>query len=171
MLTVIHRRTSPHRRRVTVVLALSSAGVTGPVLARSNYDGDWSVLITTQRGACEPAVRYGVQINNGLVSSPNSGPAAVQGRVSPRGDVRERPGLGNEWASGSGRLDITRGGGEWQGQGSSGVCYGTWLAERRSLRHRTVWRRRTALPQLLQILTIATDHHSHWMAVPPRGRL
>lgn len=123
------------RRRtaaVTVVLALSSAGVTGPVLARSNYDGDWSVLITTQRGACEPAVRYGVQINNGLVSSPNSGPAAVQGRVSPRGDVRVSVQAGNEWASGSGRLDITRGGGEWQGQGSSGVCYGTWLAERRS---------------------------------------
>jgi hypothetical protein len=116
---------------VTLLLALCGAGAV-PALARSNYDGDWSVLITTQQGACDPVVRYGVEIDNGVVSSPDSGPAVVQGRVSPRGDVRVSVQAGNQWASGSGRLNFTRGGGEWQGQGSSGVCYGTWLAERRS---------------------------------------
>ena len=39
----------------TLVLALASAVVAGPVFARTVFDGDWSVLIVTHGGACDPA--------------------------------------------------------------------------------------------------------------------
>lgn len=38
---------------------------------------------------------------------------------------------GSQWADGSGRLAGNRGGGAWRGEGSSGSCDGTWVAERR----------------------------------------
>jgi hypothetical protein len=114
------------------VLAAFGAGVAAPAFARTKYDGDWSVLIVTRRGACEPAIRYGVEIANGIVSSTDSGAAMVRGRVSSTGAVSVSVRSGSEWARGSGRLGITRGGGAWEGQGTSGTCYGTWVAQRRS---------------------------------------
>lgn len=131
-------RTSPSKMQryracaVTLVLILGGAGRAGQAYARSEYDGNWSVLILTRRGACDPAIRYGVEINNGLVSSSNSGAATVRGRVSPRGAVRVNVQSGDQWASGSGRLNLARGSGAWKGQGTNGACSGTWLAQRRN---------------------------------------
>ncbi len=98
--------------------------------ARTVYDGDWGVLNLTRGGACEPAVRCGVQITNGMVIY-GGGMAAVQGRVTRRGSVQVIVRAGNQWANGSGRLGGKRGGGFWRGQGTSGTCRGTWVAERR----------------------------------------
>ena len=123
-----------YRRRagaVTLVAALFGVGLAVPATARSEYDGNWSVLILTRRGACDPAVRYGVQITNGVVTSANNGPALVQGQVSAHGAVRVGVRSGPEWATGSGLLGRGRGSGVWQGQGTSGACAGTWLAQRR----------------------------------------
>jgi hypothetical protein len=128
-------------RRAGVIIALTAlfgAATAVPAIARSEYvarnayDGDWSVLIQTRRGACDPAIRYGVEITNGVVTSSNSGPATVQGRVTPRGGVSVSVRSGPQWANGSGRLARTYGGGIWQGQGTSGACEGTWQAQRRS---------------------------------------
>jgi hypothetical protein len=101
--------------------------IAAPAVARSAYDGDWSVVIATRGGACPPSVRYGVQIINGTVTS---GQAQVQGRVSPNGTVRVTVQAGGQSASGSGRLTGARGGGVWRGQGNAGFCEGTWVAER-----------------------------------------
>ena len=115
----------------TSVLALACVAVAEPAFARTEYDGDWSVVIVTRGGACEPTVRYGVQIANGRVVNTSGGAAAVQGRVTPAGAVRVTVQSGNAWAVGSGHLGMGRGGGVWRGQGAIGRCEGTWVAERR----------------------------------------
>lgn len=110
-------------------LAIGCTTIAAPAIARTPYDGDWSVVIATRTGACPPSVRYGVQIINGMVVNP-SGQAQVQGRVSPNGAVRVSVQAGGQSASGSGRLNRTGGGGVWSGQGNAGFCQGTWVAER-----------------------------------------
>jgi hypothetical protein len=111
-----------------LVAALSAS----PALARSNFDGDWSVVIQTREGACMPTLRYPVAISNGIVGNAGDTPATVQGRVARTGAVKVTVQSGGSWASGSGRLTATAGGGTWRGQGMSGLCTGTWQAERRS---------------------------------------
>ena len=110
-------------------LVLSGLAVADPALARSPYDGAWSVTVMTRGGACEPKSRYGVQISNGVVMAGDGG-AAVQGRVSPGGAVSVAVQAGGQSASGSGHLNLARGSGVWRGQGSAGACQGTWVAQR-----------------------------------------
>jgi hypothetical protein len=116
---------------LTFVLALACAVVASPAIARTAFDGDWSVLIVTHGGVCDPAYRYGVQITDGTVINDGSSTAAVQGRVTPTGIVRVIVRSGNQWADGSGYLSGNRGRGAWRGQSASGSCSGTWEAERR----------------------------------------
>jgi hypothetical protein len=116
----------------TTVLLLTCLGSTSPSSARSSFDGAWSVVVVTRAGACTPTLRYPVAIANGIVSNGGESPAVVTGRVAPTGAVRVTVQSGGSWASGSGHLSTTTGGGVWRGQGSSGLCQGTWQAERRS---------------------------------------
>lgn len=109
--------------------ALVFAGLTLPALARSPYDGAWSVTVMTRSGACEPTSRYGVQIYNGMVTAGGGG-ADVRGRVSPGGGVSVAVQAGGQSAMGSGHLNMSRGSGVWRGQGSAGACGGTWVAQR-----------------------------------------
>jgi hypothetical protein len=95
------------------------------------FDGDWSVLIQTREGNCDPAYRYGVRIENGEILNAGDEPVALEGRVAPSGAVRVSVSAGNQAAQGAGRLSRTSGSGSWRGQGSLGVCAGTWVAERR----------------------------------------
>jgi len=114
------------------VLVLTCFGATAPSFARTSFDGDWSVVIVTRGGACAPTLRYPVAINNGIVRNAGDTSAAVRGRVAPTGAVRVTVQSGGSWASGSGHLSATRGSGIWRGQGTSGICEGTWQAERRT---------------------------------------
>jgi hypothetical protein len=98
--------------------------------ARTPFDGDWSVMIVTSNGPCAASYRSGVQIANGAVIS-GGGLVDMQGQVTPKGAVRVTVQSGSQWANGYGRLTKTRGGGQWRGQGTSGSCSGTWIAERR----------------------------------------
>ncbi len=111
-------------------LALASA-LSAPAAARTNYDGNWSVLIVTERGHCDRAYRYGVSIRNGRVIYGGSAAVNVDGRVSNNGIVRVRVWAGSQSASGAGRLSSNYGAGRWQGAGSSSSCAGSWTAERR----------------------------------------
>ena len=116
----------------TCVLFLTCFVFTGSALARSSFDGAWSVVVVTRAGACTPTLRYPVAITNGIVTNGGESPAVVTGRVAPTGAVRVTVQAGGSWASGSGHLSATVGNGVWRGQGSSGLCQGTWQAERRS---------------------------------------
>jgi hypothetical protein len=112
--------------------ALASAGIAAPAgtaVAGTNYDGSWSVVIITERGACERASRFGIEISNGHVFG--DGSANLQGRVAQNGAVRVSVSAGDQRATGSGRLSRDRGSGVWQGRGSVGNCAGSWVAERR----------------------------------------
>jgi hypothetical protein len=95
------------------------------------FDGDWSVLIQTRDGNCDPAYRYGVQIQNGEIQNGGSAPVTVEGRVAPSGAVQVSVSAGSQEAHGAGRLSRTSGTGTWRGEGSLGTCAGTWVAERR----------------------------------------
>ena len=72
----------------TFVLALACVGVASPAFARTIFDGDWSVLIVSNGGACDPAYRYGVQIADGTVINDGSSAATVQGQVTATGAVK-----------------------------------------------------------------------------------
>jgi BA14K-like protein len=120
-----------HACALTSTLALASAGIAAPAYAQTTaYDGPWSVLITTSGGDCQSSIRYGVNISNGQIVNPAGGMVNVAGRVTPRGAVSVTVSAGNQWAVGSGRLGRLTGGGVWRGQGSSGICDGTWTAQR-----------------------------------------
>lgn len=111
-------------------LTLTILTSAGQAFAGTQYDGNWSVLILTRRGACEPTVRYGIEIIGGKVVNTAGGMATVDGRVSSSGAVRVSVQAGGASAYGSGRLRGSQGGGRWRGQGMSGACEGTWTAER-----------------------------------------
>lgn len=121
-------------RSIALAGALASAaasGVSVPAVARTVFDGTWSVLIVTNYGPCDRAYRYGVQIINGDVTYDGGGPINLQGRVAPSGAVRVSVSAGGQRADGTGRLARDRGAGVWRGVGSGGTCSGTWEAERR----------------------------------------
>ena len=97
------------------------------VVAPAAFDGDWSVAINTQSGACEPSYRFAVEIINGHVVYEGQ-PA---GRVSANGGVSVNISQGGQQAAGQGRLSRNYGTGVWRGYGSAGTCAGTWQAQRR----------------------------------------
>jgi hypothetical protein len=116
---------------VILVLALACIVVSVPGYARTDFDGDWNILIVTREGACDPTLRYAVKIADGTVINDGVSIATVEGRVSPRGAVRVIVRSGSQWANGSGHFSRIRGDGVWRGQGTSGTCAGAWVAERR----------------------------------------
>lgn len=115
----------------TFLMALTFVAAAGTASARAKYDGDWSVLIVTNSGACGATYRYGVQITDGTVIYNGGGMITMQGRVTQNGALRVIARAGDQWANGSGRLTKIRGDGVWRGQGMGGTCIGTWVAERR----------------------------------------
>jgi hypothetical protein len=102
-----------------------------PASARTVYDGNWSVLIVTNKGSCDRAYRYGLSIQNGSVIYEGGAAVNAAGRVSNNGAVNVRVWAGSQGASGSGRLSRNSGRGSWRGIGSMGTCSGTWSADRR----------------------------------------
>ena len=96
-------------------------------VAPDAFDGDWSVAIITQSGACDPSYRFGVEIIDGNVVYEGR-PA---GRVAPNGAVRVNISQGGQEAAGQGRMSRNYGSGVWRGYGSAGACSGSWQAQRR----------------------------------------
>jgi hypothetical protein len=103
----------------------------GPAAAIRAFDGDWSVVIMTERGGCDRAYRYGVQIVDGHVLASGGEAVNLQGQVLPDGSVRVSVSAGGQQADGEGRLSRNVGTGTWRGQGAGGTCSGIWQAERR----------------------------------------
>ena len=109
----------------TAVPAFAAAAV-----AKSNFDGQWSVLIVTQKGTCDRAYRYPVKIDNGSVGYAGEASFNVSGKVGANGAVTVTVSRGSSSAKGTGRMSTTDGAGIWTA--GSGECSGTWTAERRS---------------------------------------
>ena len=112
------------------ILSASALPASAPAFARSNYDGQWSVLIVTQKGTCDRAYRYPVKIDNGSVGYAGEASFNVSGKVGPNGTITVTVSKGDKSAKGTGRMSATDGAGIWTA--GSGDCSGTWTAERRS---------------------------------------
>jgi hypothetical protein len=98
--------------------------------SRATFDGQWSVLIVTEKGRCDRAYRYPVKIENGAVGYAGSASFNISGSVGNNGAVTVTVSRGSQSATGTGRMSATDGGGTWTA--GSGECSGTWSAERRS---------------------------------------
>jgi hypothetical protein len=96
--------------------------------ARTVYDGQWSLTINTERGACDSTYHFVVDINNGIVSHPNL--VRLKGRVAKGGSVRVTVAAAGKSASGSGRMTRTSGRGRWTGYSGSDRCSGSWSAQK-----------------------------------------
>jgi hypothetical protein len=92
------------------------------------YDGQWSVVIYTERGDCDSALRYSVRIVGGQVQADQAS-YRLAGRVAPNGAISVVVAESGRSASGYGRLYGNNGRGLWRT--STGKCAGKWTAERR----------------------------------------
>jgi hypothetical protein len=100
----------------------------GQAARPSPYDGEWSVVIYTQRGDCDSSLRYSLRIVGGQVQGDQAS-YRVAGRVAPNGAINVVVAEGDRSASGYGRLYGNNGRGLWHT--STGKCVGKWTAERR----------------------------------------
>ena len=96
--------------------------------ARSAYDGSWDLVFVTQKGVCDPSYNFTVNIADGIVTHPNL--VKFRGYVAKSGSVRASVTVHEKFASGTGRLSQTSGGGRWSGHTGSAQCTGYWTAQR-----------------------------------------
>jgi hypothetical protein len=101
-----------------------------PALARTPFDGAWSVLIVTDNGTCDRAYRYALRIADGRVYYDDPS-FSVSGGVDGAGRVRVAVSAGGQAAIGYGRLSGGSGRGSWSGRSPTSQCSGHWEAERR----------------------------------------
>ena len=108
-----------------------AAAATPPAAHAASQDGNWSVLIITEKGDCDRGYRYSVNVSNGRVSYQGDAAVNLTGTVATNGTVKVSIKFGEQGASGTGRLNGSAGAGTWHGIGSKGSCAGRWEAERR----------------------------------------
>jgi hypothetical protein len=119
---------------LSVLAALLSGlaiAVNPPAALAAVQDGNWSVLIITEKGDCDRAYRYSVAVSNGQVRYAGDAAVKLNGTVTSSGVVKVSLMLGDKGASGSGRLSASSGVGTWRGVGANTSCAGRWEAERR----------------------------------------
>ena len=128
----------PRNSQTTVVsaLILAAYSIAATAIATSSagaatHDGNWSVLVITEKGTCDKAFRYNVGVAGGQVRYQGDTAVNFNGTVAPNGAVKVNIRLGEQGANGTGRLSATSGAGTWRGVGSAGECTGRWEAERR----------------------------------------
>ncbi len=105
--------------------------VDAPATLAAAHDGNWSVLVITERGDCDRAYRYPVSVTNGQIKYSGDASVNMAGTVAPDGAVHVSIRLGDKGASGSGQLTTNSGTGTWHGSGPNASCAGHWQAERR----------------------------------------
>ena len=96
--------------------------------ARSSYDGSWNITFVTQSGDCNPTYNYSVNIENGVITSPNV--ETFRGNVASSGAVHASVTVQEKRASGSGKLTGVVGRGTWIGYSGDQRCTGSWTAQR-----------------------------------------
>src|ERR1700719_4297324 len=102
---------------LSLSLLLISAGAVPHPASEADYDGNWSVLIITEKGDCDTAYRYSVGVANGQIRYTGNAAVTLSGTVTPAGAVKVSVRLGDDGANGTGRLSATAGAGRWQGFG------------------------------------------------------
>jgi hypothetical protein len=112
-------------------LSLGCAFAASAPARAGSHDGNWSVLIVTEKGDCDKGYRYNVAVSDGRVRYIGNGAVNLDGRVAANGAVKVNIRLGDKGASASGRLLGDSGNGTWRGVGPNANCAGRWEAGRR----------------------------------------
>ncbi|WP_406856815.1 hypothetical protein ABEG18_04045 [Alsobacter sp. KACC 23698] len=107
-------------------LVLSAAATAGQA---ANYDGSYSVLLTTQRGACDKVYRFPVNVEGGKVFYAGQTGAVATGGVDAAGRVTATIQYGQDMLRANGR--ITPGYGEGRWTSPTRKCSGAWTADKR----------------------------------------
>lgn len=97
----------------------------------ATHDGNWTVLVITEKGACDKGFRYNVAVANGHVRYRCDTSVSFNGTVEPSGAVKVSIRVGEQGANGTGHLTADSGSGTWRSAGKSSDCAGRWEAERR----------------------------------------
>jgi hypothetical protein len=113
---------------ISATIAGCLAALANTAEARSLYDGSWDLVFVTQRGACDSAYNFSVNINDGIVTHPNL--VRFRGYVARSGAVRASVTVQDKYASGSGKLSNNAGRGTWRGYSGNARCSGYWTAQR-----------------------------------------
>ena len=130
-MTAFNQTTACALTALAILAASAAPAFPAPIASgKANFDGNWSVLIVTEKGTCDRAYRYPVRVTNGSVGYAGEASFNVSGSVGPNGSVTVMVSKGTQSARGSGQLSATDGSGRWVA--GSGECSGTWTAERRS---------------------------------------
>jgi hypothetical protein len=118
--------------RTFAAFAVGTAAIIGASMAKAApaFDGNWTVLIVTEKGDCDRGYRYPVRIVNGKVGYAGEASFSVKGNVSDKGAITVIVCRGDKSANGAGTLSGSTGSGAWKTGG--GECSGQWTAERRS---------------------------------------
>jgi len=111
-----------------IVAALSAASIVMPSFAATTeFDGQWSVVVHTSTGPCDPSSRFSGQIVNGEIFY-SYGSIDVSGRVEASGATKVHVTYSGSHGEAHGHLTPTHGSGTWSGSGPDGYCAGTWEA-------------------------------------------
>src|ERR671910_2056703 len=98
----------------SIGLALLAWQVSGPVQARTPYDGLWSVSLRVGQGSCSER-EVEVFIRNGEIShAGDRGFFTAEGRVGERGRIEVSIGAFGMWARADGQLSDGQGSGVWE---------------------------------------------------------
>jgi len=111
-----------------MIATVCFVGLASAAQARSTYDGSWDLNFVTQKGTCDPAYNFTVNISDGVVTHPNL--VKFKGYVARSGSVRASVTVHDKFASGTGRLSGTSGRGRWSGSAAGTRCSGYWTAQR-----------------------------------------
>jgi hypothetical protein len=109
-------------------MALVSATLAGDAMASSIYDGSWNLVFVTEKGKCDAAFGFDVNISNGVITHPNL--VRFRGKVTRAGVVHASVTVADKYAAGSGKLTLSSGRGAWSGRSSDARCVGYWTAQR-----------------------------------------
>jgi hypothetical protein len=97
------------------------------------YDGAWKMSLVTTDGHCV-VISVGLAISGGQITSTSGKfvfrPIHIAGVVSGSGQAQMNGVAGPRKAAGNGRFTRSKGKGQWNGVGPSGVCSGYWIAVR-----------------------------------------
>jgi len=106
-----------------------AAMLAGSAHAGSKYDGQWSVVVFTASGPCDPSYRISGQIVDGQISYAY-GSIEVSGHVAAGGETHVHVTAGSSHGEAHGHMTESHGHGTWSGQGADGRCAGSWIATR-----------------------------------------
>ena len=120
------------------MIRLATTAVLGATLAAQaawaapdvrRFDGAWSVVATTEDGACTGPYRYPITIRGGAVDEAGGADVDASGRADASGRIVGTIRSGPSTVAVTGRLKGASGSGRWTLTGLTG-CSGRWSARK-----------------------------------------